>query len=128
VALVGTHLDEPVISSVETTRLHPKLGVTLPSTVTTYRWDSFGEVLNGGTDLLILGVSSAGVGWAIDRIAETLGSALPVLMITKGLVADEASIEVLPRNRSNVGRDDDGRHTSRRAHAADPRDRRRNLS
>jgi len=97
VALVGTHLDEPVISSIEATHLHPKLGVTLASTVTAYRWDSFGEVLKGGIDLLILGVSSAGVGWAIDRITETLESALPVLMITKGLVANEASIEVLPR-------------------------------
>jgi 3-hydroxyacyl-CoA dehydrogenase len=48
VSLVGTHLDEPVISSLEATHLHPKLGLTLASTVTVYRWDRFGEVLKGG--------------------------------------------------------------------------------
>jgi glycerol-3-phosphate dehydrogenase (NAD(P)+) len=82
---------------VEDTKLHPRLGVRLPSTVTAFRWDCFAQALEGGVDLLILGVSSAGIGWAIDRIAEVLRSALPVLMITKGLVSRDFSIEVLPR-------------------------------
>jgi glycerol-3-phosphate dehydrogenase (NAD(P)+) len=97
VALVGTPLDEAIIRSVEETKLHPKLGVTLPSAVTAYRWDRFGQVLEGGIDLLILGVSSAGVGWAIKQIVEAALNASPVLMITKGVVAKGASIEVLPR-------------------------------
>jgi glycerol-3-phosphate dehydrogenase (NAD(P)+) len=97
VALVGTHLDEAIIRSLEETKLHPKLGVTLPSTVKAYRRDRFDQALEHGADLLILGVSSAGVDWAIDRIVDVLVNALPVLMITKGLVAKEASIEVLPR-------------------------------
>jgi glycerol-3-phosphate dehydrogenase (NAD(P)+) len=96
VRLVGTHLDEPIIRSVAQTRRHPKLGVTLSSTVRAYPCDGFDQAMRGGADLLILGVSSAGVGWAIDRIAEVVGSALPVLMITKGLLPKDGSIEVLP--------------------------------
>jgi glycerol-3-phosphate dehydrogenase (NAD(P)+) len=97
VALVGTHLDEVIISSINETRLHPRLRVTLPSTVTAYRWDCFRQPLEGGADLLILGISSAGVGWAIDRMVEVDVGTLPVLMITKGLAPREASVEILPR-------------------------------
>jgi glycerol-3-phosphate dehydrogenase (NAD(P)+) len=96
VALVGTHLDEAIIRSVADTRVHPKLGVTLPSTVTAYPWDRLREAMTGDTDLLILGVSSGGVAWAIDRITEVVRPALPVLMITKGLLPKDGSIEVLP--------------------------------
>jgi glycerol-3-phosphate dehydrogenase (NAD(P)+) len=96
VSLVGTPLDEAIIHSVKETRLHPKLGVNLPPAVTAYRWDRFGYALEGGADLLILGVSSAGLEWAIDHIVQTVANPLPVLMITKGLLPREASIEVLP--------------------------------
>ncbi len=96
VRLVGTHLDEGIIRSVAETRLHPKLGVMLSSTLMAYPCDGFDQAMRGGADLLILGVSSAGVGWAIDRIAEVIGGALPVLMITKGLLPKDGSIEVLP--------------------------------
>lgn len=97
VALVGTHLDEAIISSIEETKQHPALGVMLPSAVTAYRWRCFGQALEGGADLLILGISSAGVGWAIDRMVEAEASVLPVVMITKGLAPRGASLEVLPR-------------------------------
>ena len=97
VALIGTHLDVAIIDSVKETGLHPKLGVALPSTVTAYQWDRFGEGFGRGADLLILGVSSAGVDWAIDQLVEVVVNAPPVLMITKGLVPQKASIEVLPR-------------------------------
>ena len=76
VALVGTHLDEAIISSIEETKLHPGLGVMLPSAITAYRWRCFGQALEGGADLLILGVSSAGVGWAIDRMIEGRGECI----------------------------------------------------
>ena len=47
-------------------------------------------------DLVILGVSSAGVGWAIDRLCEALDRPVPVLMITKGLAPTGEGIDVLP--------------------------------
>ena len=47
-----------------------------------------------------MGVSSAGVDWVVDQIVAVVANALPVLMITKGLVPKEASIEVFPGSRS----------------------------
>ena len=69
--LVGTHLDEEIIRSVAGNGLHPRLGVTLPASVTAHAWTDFGAAMAKRPELLILGVSSAGVGWAIDRIVES---------------------------------------------------------
>jgi glycerol-3-phosphate dehydrogenase (NAD(P)+) len=94
--LVGTHLDEEIIRSVSGNGLHPRLGVTLPASVKAHAWTGFGEAMASNPELLILGVSSAGVDWAIDQIVETVKYPVPLLMITKGLVPKDGSIEVLP--------------------------------
>lgn len=96
ISLVGTHLDEEIVRSVAGNGLHPKLGVTLPASVTAFQATDFPRVMAAKPDLLILGVSSAGVNWAIDRIVESVKAPVPILMITKGLVPRDGSIEVLP--------------------------------
>src|SRR5260221_2320362 len=85
VRLVGTHLDHDIIDSVKATRLHPRLNVELPKGIAAFHHEAFAEALGGDTDLIILGVSSAGVGWAIDRLCETLEAPVDVVMITKGM-------------------------------------------
>jgi glycerol-3-phosphate dehydrogenase (NAD(P)+) len=97
ITLVGTHLDEDIIRSVAGNGLHPRLGVALPPRVTARPWTAFAGAMGAGPDLLILGVSSAGVAWAVDRIVECARSPTPILMITKGLTPRDGSIEVLPR-------------------------------
>ncbi len=96
VRLVGTHLDEAIIGSIKATGRHPRLNVKLPDGVKAYAHGDFGKALAYDTDLIILGVSSAGVGWAIDRLCETLVRPLPVLMITKGLMPRDGAIRTLP--------------------------------
>jgi glycerol-3-phosphate dehydrogenase (NAD(P)+) len=94
VRLAGTHLDEGIIASVKSRRLHPKLNVTLP-TLSAHSHTEFSKAA-GGVDFILLGVASAGVGWAIDRLAETLKSVVPVIMITKGMHPEEESLVALP--------------------------------
>ena len=96
VALVGTHLDDAIIGAVQSDGRHPRLGVVLPESVSAHAWTEFGAVMAQRPRLLILGVASAGVEWAIERIAESAQAPLPVLMITKGLLAVGDGIEVLP--------------------------------
>jgi glycerol-3-phosphate dehydrogenase (NAD(P)+) len=95
VRLVGTHLDDEIIDSVKMSGRHPRLAVKLPP-VEAYHWQEFGETVGADTDLIVLGVSSAGVGWAIDRLCETLRGPIPVVMITKGLYPRDATIATLP--------------------------------
>jgi glycerol-3-phosphate dehydrogenase (NAD(P)+) len=96
VALVGTHLDQDIVESVARDGWHARLGVTLPPNVTAMPWTEFGTAMAGAPDLVILGVSSAGVAWAIDRLVENLKSATPILMLTKGLARRGDAIDALP--------------------------------
>ena len=96
VRLVGTHLDTGIIDSVKATGRHPKLNVLLPDTVRAFHHEEFAAALGTNTDLIVLGVSSAGVGWAIDRLCEALKAPVPVVMITKGMQPEESFLTALP--------------------------------
>ena len=96
IALVGTHLDEEIIRSVAGNGHHPRLGLALPESVVAHDWTEFAAVMDAAPDLLVLGVASAGVEWAIERIVESVRRPVPILMITKGLAPAGDSIEVLP--------------------------------
>ena len=96
VHLVGTDLDTAIIESVRAIGLHPRLAVKLPDGVKAYTYDQFAEALGTDTDLILLGVSSAGIGWAIDRLCETLTRPIDVVMITKGLAPDNGTLRALP--------------------------------
>jgi glycerol-3-phosphate dehydrogenase (NAD(P)+) len=50
-----------------------------------------------GVDLVVLGVSSAGVDWAAEKLRATLPARTPVILLTKGLRGDGKSIDILPR-------------------------------
>jgi glycerol-3-phosphate dehydrogenase (NAD(P)+) len=96
VRLVGTHLDREIIDSVQTAGRHPRLNVRLPEGLSAHHHEHFAAALGSDTDLLVLGVSSAGVAWAIDRLCETLTAPLPVVMITKGMHPQGATLTTLP--------------------------------
>jgi glycerol-3-phosphate dehydrogenase (NAD(P)+) len=97
IALIGTHLDTGIIRSVAADRWHPGLSVTLPQGVAAHDWTEADVVLSAGPDLVVLGVASAGVAWAIERLAKGLKRPVPILMITKGLSASGSMIEILPK-------------------------------
>src|SRR6056297_2366302 len=81
--LLGTHLDTEIVRSVAGNGFHPNLRLTLPGSVTAGDWTDLGATLAGVPDLILLGVSSAGVDWAIDRLTEAMTEPTPILMITK---------------------------------------------
>lgn len=96
VALVGTPLDEAIVAAVAAGEAHPGLKVVLGAHVAAHPWTAFPAVMAEPPDLVVLGVSSAGVTWAVGQLAAVLRQPLPVLIITKGLVGDGARIEVIP--------------------------------
>lgn len=96
VRLVGTHLDQAAVDSVAKTGRHPRLNVKLPDGVKAFPHSEFRAALGDDTDLIILGVSSAGISWAIDRLCEVLKKPVSVMMITKGLMPKDGAILTLP--------------------------------
>ena len=96
VRLVGTHLDDDIVESVREKQFHPKLKVTLPASLKIFAYGEFTRAVGNDTDLILLGVASAGISWAIDRLSETLTKPTPVLMITKGMHPESTGLATLP--------------------------------
>ncbi|MBK1696403.1 hypothetical protein [Rhodovibrio salinarum] len=96
VHLVGTHLDDDWVDSVAETGWHPKLRCHLPDGIKAFRNDQLAEALGDDTDLVCLGVNSAGIEWGADRLCEVLQRNHPVIMITKGLRAHATGFENFP--------------------------------
>jgi len=96
VRLVGTHLDRDWISAVRATGVHPKLKMRLPDLFVPFTHDQLGEVLNDNPDLIVLGVSSAGVDWAVQQLGPLLKGPTPMLMLTKGLAVRNNTLSILP--------------------------------
>ena len=95
VRLVGTPLDQAAIESVKTTHFHPRLNVTLPASVVAFQHTQLADAFEDGLDLIVLGVASAGVNWAVEQLALVLKKPLPVLLVTKGMAADEHNLSTL---------------------------------
>jgi glycerol-3-phosphate dehydrogenase (NAD(P)+) len=96
VRLIGTHLDREWIDVTIRTGIHPRVGVAFPENVKAYQIDDIGRALSGDISLVVLGVNSQGVDWAVEQLVQHMDRPIPVLMLTKGLVADAHSIRVLP--------------------------------
>jgi glycerol-3-phosphate dehydrogenase (NAD(P)+) len=96
VRLVGTHLDREWIVAVRETGIHPKLKIKLPEGVTPFTHDELAEALTGAIDLIVLGVNSAGVDWAVEQLGPLLKTPPPILMLTKGLRAVQDRLRILP--------------------------------
>jgi glycerol-3-phosphate dehydrogenase (NAD(P)+) len=95
VRLIGTPLDDSIVHALQTERRHPKLGVELPASV---RCSLVRELESAAesADAFVLGVSSAGVGWAAQALAPLLARrARPVLMLSKGLEYSPTGLSVL---------------------------------
>lgn len=101
VRLVGTHLDSEIIASIKSKHFHPKLNVTLPANVQAYAHGELAAALGSDTDLILLGVSSAGISWALDQLIQFMKRPTPIVMITKGMHAEQNSLVTLPDVVSN---------------------------
>lgn len=96
VRLVGTYLDEEIIASCQASRWHPKLKRILPERVRPFLITHLEQALDG-VELIIQGVSSAGVEWAAETLGPRLDGRVPLLAITKGLALDAGgALQILP--------------------------------
>lgn len=96
VRLVGTHVDRETVATLASTRAHPRLRVALPPSVQPLPHDRLAEALADDVALVVLAVSTAGVAWAAEQLAAVLARPIPILLLTKGLAAEDDEIRILP--------------------------------
>ena len=96
ITLVGTHLDEKIITAIQQTKLHPELGVELENTNAKQVFELEQSDFDTA-DVIIIGVNSSGVEWFIDILDKYNATNKKFLIVTKGLyINDQNSIDILP--------------------------------
>jgi glycerol-3-phosphate dehydrogenase (NAD(P)+) len=95
VDLVGTHLDEALVDGMSRGEIHARLGVALPTGVRPAQLEELPAAL-ARADLVVLGVSSAGLAWAAEALGRSLPDARPIAMVTKGLEGVDGVLTILP--------------------------------
>lgn len=95
VRLIGTPLDVSIIAALKETGRHPGLRHALPAGVSCYPVDAL-DAASADADAVVLGVSSAGIGWAAHALGPLLARrARPVAMVSKGLELTSDGLHVL---------------------------------
>ena len=98
VNIIGTHLENDFISTIlKKKRMHPGLNVNIPATININKFENFDTILNGGVDLIVLGISSKGIDWVSEQLHRVYqDKKIPnLLMLTKGLSIHENNYELL---------------------------------
>ncbi len=95
VRLVGTHLDREIIQSLKASGVHPTLAHPLPRAIQPFFVEELARAIEGAA-LIGVGVSSAGVRWAGQKLAPFASADVPIAMISKGLVWDGSRLVTLP--------------------------------
>lgn len=96
VRLIGTHLDDALISGMRRDRIHPRLRAPIGETVEVFDSTEMAAAFAEAADLVVIGVSTPGISWAVDRLAEHLRGEPDILMLTKGIAETPDRIEILP--------------------------------
>ena len=87
IRLAGSPLDDWIVESVRTAGLHPTLKRQLPASFCPFLFPELDRALRG-TDVIVSGVSSFGIDWFLKDILPKIPDGLPILSITKGMIAD----------------------------------------
>lgn len=96
VRLVGTPLDELIVESIKGSGVHPRLRTAVHERVVAFRHHELPEALATGPDLIVIGVSSPGIGWALDQLDGRHDGRVPILLLTKGCETHDGSLRIFP--------------------------------
>ncbi|PST18657.1 glycerol-3-phosphate dehydrogenase [Mesorhizobium plurifarium] len=106
VLLAGTPLDTVPVARMKSRGIHPKLDAQLAGTVTILADEELGPEHAEAADLVVVGVSSPGIAWAVDRLNRLLRTKKPVAFVTKGLDREGERIatyaETVPAQIANM--------------------------
>jgi glycerol-3-phosphate dehydrogenase (NAD(P)+) len=107
--LVGTHLEDDLISKVQENKFHPALKINLPNNLIIEKHDKLNEVLSSA-DIIVAGISSVGINWFTEQISKNYKKNLPIILLTKGLSVFENKIltlsEKIKKNLRNFSSDE----------------------
>ena len=97
VNIVGTHLENDTINELNSRYFHTGLNLKVLNTIKFFKYELINNAFNSKPDLVVLGVSSKGIGWASNELKKMSnnGKLPPLLLLTKGLSLNGNKYELL---------------------------------
>jgi len=89
VILVGSPLDNDIIKCLKNGEDHPGLQVNVNQNITAIESTELSDAIMQNAQVIVLGVSSPGVNWALDLIESHQASPNIMALVTKGLVSGQ---------------------------------------
>ena len=87
VTLAGSPLDDDIVHSIQQTRHHLTLNTDIPESINTLHLSELDEETLQAADLIVIGVSSAGIDWVTGYLKKMNINPPLLALVTKGLVA-----------------------------------------
>ena len=75
--------------------IHPALKTTLPKNLKVEKFDKLDSILKEDMDIIVVGVSSVGIEWFVDKISKHYKKNLPIILLTKGLAIVDNELTTL---------------------------------
>ena len=96
VTLIGTHLEDDLINNIKSkNNFHPTLNLELPTKLRVEKHERLKKILEEDIDIIVAGVSSVGIEWFVNQIANNYKKNLPIILLTKGLAIVEDELITL---------------------------------
>ena len=103
VIIVGTHLEDEVIDYINTNNnIHPALKTQLPKEIKFERFEKLQSILQKNIDLIVVGVSSAGIEWFVNQISKNYKNTISIVSLTKGLSILDNELSTLSDKIKNL--------------------------
>ena len=84
VSLMGTHLEDSLIETIKSkNNFHPKLNISLPSKLRVEKIEKLDDLMKEIPDVLVVGVSSIGIDWFVDKIADKIDNKTLIINASK---------------------------------------------
>jgi glycerol-3-phosphate dehydrogenase (NAD(P)+) len=96
VRLVGTHLDDAYVAGMLGNRIHPRLQALIPEVVRVYAYADISSAFAEPADLVIGGISTPGVAWAVEQLTRYMKGTPPLALLTKGIGSAEDRVQPMP--------------------------------
>jgi len=92
--LIGTHLENKLIESLQKDQFHPAIKTKLPKELKIEKFENLKKTIDGA-DIIVVGVSSVGIDWFANEISKFYKKETPIVLLTKGLAVVEGKLITL---------------------------------
>jgi len=101
--LVGTHLENDLINSIKSNNnLHPTLKTSLPQKLIIEKYEKLSSNLKDDPDIIVVGVSSIGIDWFVNQIADHFKNKQRIVLLTKGLAIVNNELTTISEKIKNL--------------------------